>query len=121
MDPSIYHPLLPLPPPLLARSMADNAYLEETTIRLNHLVDIFQNPSRREDLEDTRLLKFQQALLEGLSVFARSGLLVCSMDIDPDINGRELILRHLQETLTYYYPATLGAMYTQGPGLSTST
>ena len=121
MDPSIYHPLLPLPPALLACSMADNAYLEETTMRLNCLVDIFQDPSRQEDLEDTCLLEFQQALLKGLSVFARSGLLVHSTDIDPNINGRELILRGLQETLTYYYPATLGAMYTQGPGPSTST
>ena len=47
--------------------------------------------------------------------------LVCSTDINPDIDRRVLILRCLQETLTYYYPATLGVAYTQGPCPSTAT
>ena len=68
VDPSIYHQLFPLPLLLLACSMADNAYLEETTMRLNSLVDIFQDPPRQDNLEDICLLEFQQAYLEGLLV-----------------------------------------------------
>ena len=126
MDPSTYHQLLPPPPPLLACSMANNVYLEETTMRFNSLVDIFWNPSRRDDLEDTCLLEFQQPLLEGLeSVFARSRLLAHSTDIEPANGGREATLRCLQATLNYYFPLvystlTLGAAPTQGPGPSTS-
>ena len=106
--------------------MADNAYLEETTIRFNSLVDIFWDPPRQDDLEDTCLLEFQQALLEGLSVFARSGLLACSTDIKPAHGGREATLRCLQVTLNYYFPSvysmlTLGAASTQGPGPSISS
>ena len=55
-------------------------------------------------LEDAALLEFQWALLDGLTMFASSGLLDHTLNTDSTILARQGTLINLQDVLSCYYP-----------------
>ena len=66
-------------------------------MELQDLVEIFQDPSRRNALGCVALFDFQRALLDGLTVLASSGLADRGLDIDPTGTERRRALTRLQE------------------------
>jgi hypothetical protein len=84
MDPSGYYPLL-LPPPLPPLNLMcfpEDDSLAEVTVGLQDLIQAFQDPSRRDALQDVALYDFQRALFDGLAIFASTGLLDRALDFD---------------------------------------
>jgi hypothetical protein len=104
VDPIGYWPSFPPPPPLplnLLRLPDDNESLVEATAMLQDLVRAFQDPSRRDALQDIPLFEFQRALIEGLSIFASSGLLDHSLDWAPFGSERRQAVLRLHDMLSH--------------------
>ena len=79
-----YHPPLPPPPHIdFTQLQDDNESLAEATVRLQNLIEVFHCTLRWDLLQDIALRDFQRAFLEGLSIFANSGLLDHSLNINP--------------------------------------